>query len=89
MEPWQITRQVDVQINMQEGMTIHIVKIEHVDQIISNTYLLLYPSTVPSHLSKSGYLGALTYISGLVVLTAGHTLAVGPSEEQTHQLLFN
>ena len=37
----------------------------------------------------SGYLGALTYISGLVVLTADRTLAVGPSEEQTHQLPFN
>ena len=33
---------------------------------------------------KSGYLGAPTYIIGLVVLTADHTLAVGPSEEQTH-----
>ena len=34
-------------------------------------------------------MGALTYISGLVVLTADRTLAVGPSEEQTHQLPFN
>ena len=36
----------------------------------------------------SGYLGALTYISGLVVLTADRTLAVGPPEEQAHQLPF-
>ena len=27
--------------------------------------------------------GALTYISGLVLLTADRTLAIGPSEEQT------
>ena len=31
-------------------------------------------------------MGALTYISGLVVLTADRTLAVGPFEEPTHQL---
>ena len=43
----------------------------------------------PPTLSKSGYLGALTYISGLVVLTADRTLAVGPSEDQTHKLPFN
>ena len=42
-----------------------------------------------AHKTKSGYLGALTYISGLVVLTADRTLALGPSEEQTHQLPFN
>ena len=37
----------------------------------------------------SGYLGALTYISGLVVLTANHTLAIGPYEEQASKLPFN
>ena len=38
---------------------------------------------------KSGYLGALTYISSLVALTANYSLAVGSSEEWTHRLPFN
>ena len=42
----------------------------------------------PAIYSKSGYLGALTYISGLVVLTADRSLALGPFEEATHQLFF-
>ena len=36
-----------------------------------------------------GYLGALTYKSGLVVLTANCILVVGPYEEQTYKFTFN
>ena len=40
-----------------------------------------HPPPLPLNPSQD-ICGALTYISGLVILTADRTLAVGPSEEQ-------